>query len=104
MGVEYAYGILYDAVLCVLGVLLFLALLRAIIGPRIADRIVAINIAGTLTICAVCILALKLHEGYLVDVALIYSLLSFLVVVVLTKIFTGVYIERKHRREEKKDV
>ena len=51
-----------------------------------------------------CILALKLAEGYLADVALIYAMLSFLAVVVLSKIYLGVYLEKKHRsREAKKD-
>ena len=68
------------------------------------DRIVAVNMIGTITICIVCILALKLAEGYLADVALIYAMLSFLAVVVLSKIYLGVYLEKKHRgREAKKD-
>ncbi len=101
---ENAYQLLYTAALGVLGVLLFLSLIRSILGPRIADRIVAVNMIGTITICIVCILALKLAEGYLADVALIYAMLSFLAVVVLSKIYLGVYLEKKHRsREAKKD-
>ena len=57
---ENAYQLLYTAALGVLGVLLFLSLIRSILGPRIADRIVAVNMIGTITICIVCILALKL--------------------------------------------
>lgn len=101
---ENAYQLLFTAALGVLGVLLFLSLIRSILGPRIADRIVAVNMIGTITICIVCILALKLAEGYLADVALIYAMLSFLAVVVLSKIYLGVYLEKKHRgREAKKD-
>ena len=101
---ENAYQLLYTAALGVLGVLLFLSLIRSILGPRIADRIVAVNMIGTITICIVCILALKLAEGYLADVALIYAMLSFLAVVVLSKIYLGVYLEKKHRgREANKD-
>ena len=101
---ENAYQLLYTAALGVLGVLLFLSLIRSILGPRIADRIVAVNMIGTITICIVCILALKLAEGYLADVALIYAMLSFLAVVVLSKIYLGVDLEKKHRgREAKKD-
>ena len=89
---ENAYQLLYTAALGVLGVLLFLSLIRSILGPRIADRIVAVNMIGTITICIVCILAL------------IYAMLSFLAVVVLSKIYLGVYLEKKHRgREAKKD-
>ena len=34
-------------------------------------------------------------EGYLADVAIIFSLLGFLAVVLLTKIYTGIWLKRK---------
>ena len=90
-----AYNLLFTVVLAVLGVLLFLCLLRAILGPRIADRVVGINMIGTIVIMMIAILALMLGEGYLVDIAIIYAMLSFLAVVVLAKIYIGVYLARK---------
>ena len=48
----------------------------------------------------ICILSFLMHEGYLVDVALIYVMLSFLAVVLLTKIYMGVYREKRRREEE----
>ncbi len=90
-----AYNLLFSVVLAVLGVLLFLCLLRAILGPRIADRVVGINMIGTIVIMMIAILSLMLGEGYLVDVAIIYAMLSFLAVVVLAKIYIGVYLARK---------
>ena len=59
-----AYNLLFTVVLAVLGVLLFLCLLRAILGPRIADRVVGINMIGTIVIMMIAILALMLGEGY----------------------------------------
>ena len=82
------------------GVLLLCCLVRAIIGPRIADRVIAINMMGTLIVIIICILSFLMHEGYLVDVALIYVMLSFLAVVLLTKIYMGVYREKRRREEE----
>ena len=99
MTLESAYQALYTVVLCVLGLLLFLSLIRSVLGPRIADRIVAVNMIGTITICIVCVLALKLGESYLADVALVYAMISFLAVVVLCKVYTGIYRERKHEEE-----
>ena len=93
-----AYQLLYQIVVGVLGIGLFFCLARAIIGPRIADRIVAVNMVGTITICLISVLALMMNEGYLADVALIYTMLSFLAVVLLTKVYMGIYRE-KHRRE-----
>ena len=95
-----AYSVMYNAILCVLGVLLLCCLVRAIMGPRIADRIIAINMMGTLVVMIICILSFVMHEGYLVDIALIYVMLSFLAVVLLTKIYMGVYREKRRREEE----
>lgn len=97
-----AYSWLYHISLGVMGVLLLCCLVRAIIGPRIADRVIAINMMGTLIVIIICILAHLMNEGYLVDVAMIYVMLSFLAVVLLTKIYMGVYHE-KHRREKEAD-
>lgn len=96
-----AYQTLYTAALCVIGVLLLSCLVRAIIGPRIADRVIAVNMMGTLIVITICILAFLMSEGYLVDVAIIYVMLSFLAVVLLTKIYMGIYREKRRMREEK---
>lgn len=94
-----AYGTMYNIVLAVLGLALLGCLARAVIGPRIADRVIAINMMGTLTVIIICVLAFLMGEGYLVDIALIYVMLSFLAVVLLTKIYVGVYRERRHQKE-----
>ena len=100
MSVEQAYHTLYMAALVALSVLTLLCLLRAILGPRIADRIVAVNMICTLTLCMICLLVVMLGEGYLADVALIYALLGFLAVVVLCKVFIGVALEKREQREK----
>lgn len=96
-----AYETLFTVVLAILGVLLFFCLLRAVRGPRIADRVVGINMIGTIVIMMIAVLALMMNEGYLVDIAIIYAMLSFLAVVVLVKVYIGVYLARKAKEEEK---
>ena len=98
-----AYNLLFTIALAVLGVLLFLCLLRAVIGPRIADRVVGINMIGTIVIMMIAILSLMLGEGYLVDIAIIYAMLSFLAVVVLAKIYIGVYLARKAKEGDENE-
>ena len=98
-----AYETLFTAVLVILGVLLFPCLLRAVRGPRIADRVVGINMIGTIIIMMTAVLALMLEEGYLVDIAIIYAMLSFLAVVVLVKIYIGVYLAQKNKEETHHD-
>ena len=98
-----AYETLFTVALVILGILLFLCLLRAIRGPRIADRVVGINMIGTIIIMMIAILALMLEEGYLLDIAIIYAMLSFLAVVVLVKIYIGVYRAQKNEEEKRHD-
>ena len=96
---EKAYHIFFMAVLILLAVLLILCLVRAIIGPRTADRIVSVNMMGTMVIVMIAILALMLGEGYLADICIIYAMISFLAVIVLTKVCMGVYLEKKEAAE-----
>ena len=73
---------LFYGILSILAVMLVLCLIRAVIGPRIADRLVAVNMMGTMVMVSIALLA----------------------VVVLTRIYTGVYREAKdheHQKEEK---
>ena len=95
----------FHIILVILAVMLVLCLIRAVIGPRIADRLVSVNMMGTMIMCIIVILGVIMDEGYLADIALIYAMISFLAVVVLTKVYTGVYLEHKAnkaRDEERK--
>ena len=96
MSIELAYQGLSAVVLLVLTVLTLACLVRCIAGPRISDRVLAINVIGTLTIIMVAVFVVLLNEGYLADIALVYAMISFLAVVVLSKVYTGIYEERKH--------
>ena len=100
-GLERAYVFLFVGALVFLAIMVILCLIRAIIGPRIADRVVAVNMMGTMVIVAIAILAVMVQEGYLVDICLIYAMISFLAVIVLTKVYMGVYMEWKTKEGEK---
>ncbi len=89
-----AYQILYTVALSVLAVGILLAMIRAIKGPRIADRVVAVNMIGTMTMLTIAILAMALNQSYLLDVCLIYVMISFLAVVVLSKIYITVHLDK----------
>jgi multicomponent Na+:H+ antiporter subunit F len=87
-------------VVIILSILLILCLVRAIIGPKIADRIVSVNMMGTITIAIIAILTVLLDEGYLADICIIYAMISFLAVVVLTTIYMGIYNKRKQEGDK----
>ena len=62
MSVWDAYSTLYIAVLCVQTVLIIACFIRAVKGPSIADRIVAINMIGMQIIIMSCGVALMLGQ------------------------------------------
>ncbi len=89
-----------------LSIAVCLCFVRAIIGPRFTDRIVAINMIGTLSIVFICLLTVFLGEAYLADVALVYTLISFLAVVILSRIVTNhhkgreLFLKKKKQEQE----
>ncbi len=97
------YHNLYITILVILAIMLFPCLIRAVRGPRIADRLVSVNMMGTMVMVMIAILALMLDEGYLVDICLIYAMISFLSVVVLSKVYIGIYEEKRHKEEHPED-
>lgn len=94
------YEGMFIIVLVILAIMLFACLIRAVMGPRIADRIVAINMMGTMVMVMIAVLSLLLKEGYLVDICLIYAMVSFLAVIVISKVYLGVYKEKRQKNEE----
>ncbi len=95
MELVQTYSALFYGILSVLAVMLVLCLIRAVKGPRIADRLVAVNMMGTMVMVMIALLAVVKNQGYLIDICLIYAMISFLAVVVLTRIYTGVYRDAK---------
>lgn len=92
----------YWFILFMLAVMLVACLVRAVKGPRMADRIVATNMMGTMVMVMIAVMAFLLRESYLVDICLIYAMVSFLAVVMLAKVYVGTYEKRRQRQQEKK--
>ena len=92
MTIDTIYGYIYITIIVLLSLALFACLIRAIKGPRIADRIVAVNMMGTMVMVIMTAMSLMLTEDYLVDISLIYAMISFIAVVVITKVYIGIYM------------
>ena len=82
----------------VMSLLVFFAFFRAVKGPSVADRIVSVNMIGTQVIIIIALLTVIMNENWLADVAGVYAMISFLAVVVLTKVYIGVYRERQDKK------
>ncbi len=83
MSIENAYRLLFLGALIWFSLLVLIMLFRAVIGPGISDRILSINMIGTMVISGVCILSFVLNETYLLDIALLYAMISFAAVLIL---------------------
>lgn len=81
----------------VLALLMLATLIRAVLGPRFTDRIIAVNVINTLVVAEIVLVSVWMREDFLVDVALLYALLSFLTVVVVSRLV----LTRRHKQLEK---
>lgn len=64
-----------------------LILLRALIGPTIYDRILAINSFGTKTVLIIAVFGYLTERPDFLDIALVYALINFITVVAVLKYF-----------------
>ena len=74
-----------EILLYILMGLSFLCFLRVIIGPTIADRMVAIDIFGILVVGICALLVIKTGRLFLIDIAIAWIVLSFIGTVTLAK-------------------
>ena len=55
-----------------------LALLRAMLGPSVFDRVAALNMFGTKTVLLICVVCFMSGRTDFLDLALLYSLMNFI--------------------------
>jgi multicomponent Na+:H+ antiporter subunit F len=67
-------------------VTLALALVRALLGPTIYDRIAAINMFGTKTVLLIAVLAFVSGRMDLLDIALVYALINFIGIIAVLRL------------------
>lgn len=75
-----------------LSVTILFCLLRAILGPRFTDRLLGINVINVKVIVLICIMAVFFDKSYLIDISLVYSAISFLSIIVLSRIFLSKHL------------
>lgn len=95
------YKFLFGGAAVILALLWFLCLFRAVRGPKTADRIIAVNIIGSVVIALIALTSVIIEESYLADIALLYALLSFVAVVILCKIYIGIHRARREKERNK---
>ena len=64
---------------------MLLALVRALRGPTVYDRILAVNAFGTLTVILIAVHGFLVGRPDFLDLALIYALINFIGTIAVTK-------------------
>lgn len=58
-----------------------LALFRAVLGPSLYDRILAVNMFGTKTVLLIALLGFLMGRPEFLDIAIVYALINFISVI-----------------------
>ena len=77
------YTVVSIAILVTMG----LALLRALLGPSVYDRVLAVNMVGTKTALLLAVVAFLYGRPDFLDLALAYALINFVSVLAVLEFF-----------------
>ena len=66
-----------------------LATIRALLGPTVSDRIVAVDALTTITTVLMVLLGVFYNRSIFLDVALVYAILAFMGVVIVARYMEG---------------
>lgn len=75
-----------------------LALARAVLGPTLYDRVLAVNMFGTKTTLLLAVIAFLYGRPDFLDLALTYALINFIGVLAVLEFFQSRSIRRANNR------
>lgn len=64
-----------------------MALVRALLGPTVYDRVMAVNTFGTKTVLLIAVLGFLTERPEFLDLALVYALINFIGTIAVLKFF-----------------
>ena len=62
-----------------------IVLLRAIKGPKVYDRLLAVNVIGTKTVILIALLGFIYERPHFLDIAIVYALINFIATFAILK-------------------
>jgi multicomponent Na+:H+ antiporter subunit F len=80
-----------------------LALIRAIMGPSVYDRVLAVNMIGTKTVLLLAVIAFLYGRPDFLDLALAYALINFIGVLAVLEFFRSRAERQKEQTHGKLD-
>ncbi len=78
---------MFSAAAAAILITMVLALIRAIMGPTLYDRILAVNMFGTKTVLMIAVLGFLMGRPEFLDIALVYALINFVGTIAMLKYF-----------------
>lgn len=81
-------------------VVMIMAITRAIMGPTLYDRILAVNMFGTKTVLLISVLGFVMGRPEFLDIAIVYALINFISVIAVLR-HSGKSIFKTTQPEEK---
>lgn len=62
-------------------VVMIMATIRAVLGPTLYDRVLAVNMFGTKTVLLISLLGFVMGRPEFLDIAIVYALINFISVI-----------------------
>ena len=91
---------MYYAVTIATLVTMGLALIRAVLGPSVYDRVLAVNMIGTKTVLLLSVIAFLYGRPDFLDLALAYALINFIGVLAVLEFFRNRALRRSTESDE----
>ena len=76
---------MYAAAAAAVLIVMLMALIRALRGPTVFDRILAVNSFGTLTVVLIAVYGFLTDRPDFLDIALVYALINFIGTIAVLK-------------------
>ena len=85
-------------------VAMMLAIIRAVLGPTVYDRILAVNVFGTKALLLIAVLGFLTKRPEFLDVAIVYALINFIATIAIMKFFRFSHLGHPHRGDNLGDL
>ena len=85
-------------------VAMMLAIVRAVLGPTIYDRILAVNIFGTKALLLIAVIGFLTERPEFLDIAIVYALINFIATIAIMKFFRFAHLGHPHHGDNLGDL
>lgn len=65
------------------------SMIRVVIGPSVADRMIGLNLVGAQILALLVVISVQADRSIYLDVALVYDIFGFIGILALTRYFSG---------------